>query len=289
MDLHLAFLAPSGRQIDYTWSDEPEKSRDAHGTWVAARWEGQSYPLRVRIALDPETEDIVATGLRLGPREQEPAGSAITTRSLRGLPFTDILFGLQRLSQARGFVRGGPEGRQMLAESLGFPAPTVYRAAHVHPGPRGRSRQHYEEVARRYNEIREHNPHSPMKELAEKLHYSLPQVRRWVLQAEKMGFRVNRPHSDKQSARIARLQAALVFKGMDEGEALELLAREKSYTPPAETTLFDAPPRLIDYLTSVLEELPDIDLPVHIDPQTGEVVEGEEPARPGGDAAKETP
>ncbi len=244
MHYTLAFVAPSGRQINYAWSDEPERSRDGHGTWASARWEGQSYPLQVRITLDPTTEDIVATGLRLGPEEQEPAGSAITARSLRALPFTDILFGLQRLTQVRGHVRSAAGQPQMVAESLGFPAPTVYRAAHVHPGPRGRSRQHYEEVAKLYNEIREHNPHSPMAELAKRLHYSLPQVRRWVVEAERMGLRVNRPGSTKQNERIARLQAALVFKGVDEQEALELLAREKGYIKAPERNLFEAPPKL---------------------------------------------
>jgi hypothetical protein len=286
--MKLSFVAPSGRQIDYAWSEGPE-GRDGRGTWVKAAWEDQAFPVQVRIALDPATEDIAATGLRLGPSDEDLAASSITARSLRALPFTDILFGLQRLTQVRGHVRSATGQPQMVAESLGFPAPTVYRAAHVHPGPRGRSREHYEEVARLYNEIREHNPHSPMAELAKRLHYSLPQVRRWVVEAERMGVRVNRPGSGRRQRQIARLQAALVFKGMSEKEALELLAREKGYTPPPESTLFDAPARLLDYLLGELEKLPEIDLPVHIDPKTGEVVEGEDPAQGDGQETKEEP
>jgi hypothetical protein len=277
MSPSISLLAPSGRQIDYRWS---QQTRDAHGTWVTAHWAHQAYPVSVRIGLSPESDDIIATGLRLGPGEAEPAAAAITVRSLRALPLNDILYGLQRLTQFRGAVSGGTEGRQTMAESLGFAARASYRGPRVHPGPRGHQREHFEEIARLYNEIRARNPHSPMQELAKFKGYSLPQMRRFVLQAEKMGLRVNRPQAQKpvkhaawEREQITHLKTALVLKDRGEEWARALLGREKGY----KGRLFDAPPDLIEYVLEELNDLPDRELPVRIDEATGEVRGGEFP------------
>ena len=194
----ISLLAPSGRLIDYQWTEE---SKDSHGIWVKVEWEGQAYDVEVRVALSLDTDDVEATGLFLGPRDGKPGVATVTTRSLRTLPLNDILFGLERLQDARGWLRKGTSGRQTVAESLGLPAPTRYRAPRVHPGPKGWPREHFEAIAKAYNEIRERNPHSPMQELADQQRKSLPQVRRWLVRAEEMGFQVNRPRSNKTAPR----------------------------------------------------------------------------------------
>ncbi|MGO8683062.1 MAG: hypothetical protein ACLQUT_00550 [Thermoleophilia bacterium] len=207
----------SGRTFSFAFEREVGDEGSDEPMWIEVGWEGQSYPVAVRVRVTKAGEAF-CTGLLLGARPGDPGAESdanVSARSLRGIPLNDILLCLNRLSRARGYLRRPGEFHQTLEEDLErrrnprATAPpaglwtvpealfgrfaTPYRAPTLHPGRKGWSREHFEGVAAAYNEILKHNAHNPMEELAEQQHKSLPQVRRWVRRARELGIPVNQP------------------------------------------------------------------------------------------------
>ena len=294
--------------IDYAFDIPNGEEPPGERPWVQVTWMGAPFPVEVRLAMREDGGNVVCTGLRLGPADPDlDQQFRVTARNLREIPLNEILIGALRLSLLHGqvgFAQTDPEEVSAIQRALGdLRRPvgmaeallgrhaTPYRAPHLRPGRKGWPAEHFEAIAKAYNEIAAHNQRNPMAELAESQGRSLPQVRRWVQKAQEMGIPVNRrqrrprattPHRVTQ---IANLRAALFVKGVSEKDALAWLEREHHYSAPR-ANVFETTPELISYLLDHLEELPDIDLPVHIDPATGEVVEGPEPA-PSKDETKE--
>lgn len=212
----------SGRAFRFAFYLRPdEPTGPGRARWLDVGWDGQTYPVRMRAALT-DAGEVLCTTLILGmPSEDvgEPTAH-VTARSLRDVPLNDVLLCLNRMRAARGRIArpgGGPlpsVDEELERRRTGLPGPmpdwtftlseiifgrdaTPYQASRIHPGRRGLPREHFEAIAKAYNEILARNPKSPMRELAEQQHYSLAQVRRWVKRAEELGFKVNRPHRGK--------------------------------------------------------------------------------------------
>ncbi len=255
-------IEQSGRVFRFAFTLRPdEPTGPGEARWLDVGWDEQPYPLRVRAALT-RTNEVICTSLVLGAGLDDSGGAPVnvTPRSLRAIPLKDILLCINTMRASRGRISrpgGGPgpsfkEEQERLANPLAraeMPAWTydlaeiiwgrdarAYRASHVHPGRKGLPPEHFEAIARAYNEIQARNPHSPMKELASQQLYSLAQVRRWVRRAEEMGFRVDRPRpaASNRTARhrrqdITDLQWALLGKGVAVEEASAILERDKGY------------------------------------------------------------
>jgi hypothetical protein len=274
--------------MDYSFAVPEGDESPGRRPWVRVSWDGMPCPVEVRLAPAGGGGGLVCTGLRLGPDDPEAAapGFAITARQLRQVPLNDILIGALRVSLLHGhagFASVDPEdleeataiqralagplgGRRPvgMAEAMLGRNPQPYRPPQLRPGRRGWPREHYEGIARDYNEIAARNARDPMAELARQLDKPLATVRRWVASAQDMGIPVNRRQRSAASQRarqvlVGRLEAALVFKGMSEPEALAWLERD-GYV--ARGSLFDVPAARLQDLLAALEDRPDVDLPV---------------------------
>ena len=279
---HIGFEVPSGRFVHYGFAipsgSEPPEERP----WIEVWWEGAPGKVEVRLAAVAGGGEIACRGLRLGAHDDDDEpGFSLSARNLREIPLNDILIGALRLSAAQGMLGFAPADPEevsaaqrafgdlrrpvRMSEALLGRDPRPYRAPRLRPGRKGWPREHFERIAQEYNQIAAHNPPDPMAELARRQDKPLATVRRWVQRAQEMGIPVNRLRPSKtqreHQALVTKVQFALVFKGMSEGEALEWLERECGQESPPDRSLFDAPSEPLQDLLSELSQRPYVDLP----------------------------
>ena len=158
------------------------------GGWMKAeiRADGsQAETVLVRLALS-KSGTVVCTGLLLGL----DAPTEISARQLRRIP----------LATLTGLFADNPEFRANWIE-LGLLAGDS--RPRVQPGPKGHSRQHYEQVAKAYRKAAKEAPEAPVKRLSELLltpenkPMPEPTLRRWLRECRRLGLlkpgKVGRP------------------------------------------------------------------------------------------------
>jgi len=131
------------------------------------RWEGTDTPsFSVCLRIGRVQGRLACTGLHLEAAQD----GELTARDLRELHLPDLL---TRFAWSRDRVEARPATR------LERPG---------HPGPRGHSREHFEQVAALYREALEADPYRPVAWMRGRLDASPATLRRWIQRARDMGL-----------------------------------------------------------------------------------------------------
>jgi hypothetical protein len=146
--------------------------------WTYCQAEGVALPIYVRLGETP-TGEIVATGLVIGPREQDTRDrkarpmSIIRAQDLR-IPLAAIVGEMAGVWKRTG-IGAGPAGLS---------------GARARPGKKGRGDQFYRDVAAQYRKAMKDHPATPTKAL---FHSTFPMVKPstvklWLRVARERGF-----------------------------------------------------------------------------------------------------
>ncbi|MDN5917094.1 MAG: hypothetical protein L0I76_18660 [Pseudonocardia sp.] len=143
--------------------------------WVAFR--GDELPLPVMLSLGRADDGrLICTGLVLGAPTDELR--EVTSRSLRGVPISELIGAVTALRDDPGFA-----AFYRVALGLADDAAELPRSR---PGARGYDREHFEMVAATYRAALGTAPNAPTRETAGRLHVSEATARRWVQRARDM-------------------------------------------------------------------------------------------------------
>jgi hypothetical protein len=171
------------------------KVLEAEHNWIAFADDGDDglpFPVAVSLGRAPDGR-LIITGMLIAnldipavydedaPEWFRSKPVEITTRSLREVHVADLLNSVTAL-------RDDPKGKALYRRLFGLADDLPASFERRRPGPKGYSREHFEDVAQAYRRALAEAPSAPVKTLAKQLGYSEATVRRWIQRARDMGL-----------------------------------------------------------------------------------------------------